>query len=394
MIDFTNTEIAFRAKNNSELRSTKFLFDIMKSSKLVGLGKCLTKIAMAIHFPIGWAVKPTIYRHFVGGETLEKCAARISELQKYNVESILDYSAEGAEGDFYINRTFNETMRSIEFAGTNRSIAYAVFKPTAITRVKVLDKVSNNEELTDEDKKEFEAFCDRMEKLAAKAYECDVRLLVDAEHYSSQQAIDDVTNALMPKYNQKRAIVFNTLQMYRHDRYQHLIEEHKKAVEGGYIYGVKFVRGAYMDAERARAKEMGYQDPICVDKQATDDNYDAGMLYCIDNIDTIEMFSGTHNELSNIKLAEAIDAKGIARDDSRIYFSQLFGMSDNISYALAAEGYRVTKYIPYGPMKEVLPYLFRRAEENTMVEGQTLRELTLIETEWKRRKAARKNRNS
>ncbi len=392
MLDFTNTEVAFRAKSNGELRSTKFLFKIMKSNSLVKTGKCLANFAMAIHFPIGWAVKPTIYRHFVGGETLEKCSHRVSELQKYGVESILDYSAEGAEGDFYINRTFNETMRSIEFAATNRSIAYAVFKPTAITKVKVLDKVSSGKELTEDEQKEFDAFCDRMDKLAATAHKSGVRLLVDAEHYSSQQAIDDVTNALMPKYNKERAIVFNTLQMYRHDRYKHLIEEHQKATDGGYFYGVKFVRGAYMDDERAKAKAGGYEDPICVDKQATDDNYDAGMLYCVEHIDNIEMFSGTHNELSNLKLAEAIDAKGLKRDDNRIYFSQLFGMSDNISYALAAEGYRVTKYVPYGPMKEVLPYLFRRAEENTMVEGQTLRELTLIEQEWKRRKSAKKKK--
>ncbi len=392
MLDFTNTEIAFEAKSDKELKGTRFLFNVMKSPGLVSMGKCLTNIALAIRFPIGWAVKPTIYKHFVGGETLEKCTPLIEMLQKYGVESILDYSAEGAEGDFYINRTYNETLRSIENAGNNKSIAYAVFKPTAITRVKVLDKVSNGDELTEEDKREFDAFCERMDALAKKAYECGVRLLVDAEHYSSQQAIDDVTNALMPKYNKERAIVFNTLQMYRHDRYEHLVEEHKRATEGGYFYGVKFVRGAYMEKERARAKQMGYPDPICVDKQATDDNYDAGMLYCVDNISNIEMFSGTHNELSNIKLAEAIDAKGIARNDDRIFFSQLFGMSDNISFSLAKEGYRVTKYVPYGPMKEVLPYLIRRAEENTMVKGQTLRELTLINQEWARRKAARRKK--
>lgn len=392
MLDFTNTEIAFNSKSDNELKQTKILFEIMKSPSMVKVGKFMSKLALTIHFPIGWIVKPTIYKHFVGGETLEKCAPKVAELLKYNVLSTLDYSAEGADGDFYIQRTFNETLRSIEYGRNNKGIAYAVFKPTAITRFEILEKKSNNEPFTPSEQQEFDEYCDRMDKLAAKAHECGVRLLVDAEHYATQQAIDDVTNALMPKYNKERAIVFNTLQMYRHDRYQHLLEEHKKASEGGYIYGVKFVRGAYMDAERERAKNMGYPDPICVNKQATDDNYNAGIDYCVENIHNIEMFSGTHNELSNIKLAEAIDKKGLARNDSRIFFSQLFGMSDNISFCLADAGYCVTKYIPYGPMEEVLPYLIRRAQENTMVQGQTLRELSLIRQEWQRRREARKSK--
>lgn len=390
MLDFTNTEIAFRSKSDRELQSTKMLFEIMKSSSLVKMGKVMSKFALAIHFPIGWAVKPTIYKHFVGGETLEKCAPCVADLLKYKVLSTLDYSAEGAEGDFFIQRTFDETIRSIENAAGNKGIAYAVFKPTAITRFEILEKKSANVPFSESEQKEYDAYCDRMDKLAARAYECDVRLLVDAEHYATQQAIDDVTNALMPKYNRKRAIVFNTLQMYRHDRYEHLLEEHKRATEGGYIYGVKFVRGAYMDSERERAKEMGYPDPICADKQATDDNFDAGVEYCVEYIDNVEIFCGTHNELSNMKLAAAIDKKGLVRNDSRIFFAQLFGMSDNISFALAAEGYGVTKYVPYGPMEEVLPYLIRRAQENTMVKGQTLRELTLIEKEWNRRKSLKK----
>lgn len=385
MLDFSNTEIAFRAKNNSELKSTRMLFNIMKSPFMVKTGKVMSNVAIKIHFPIGWAVKPTIYKHFVGGETIEKCAPCVAELMKYNVESTLDYSAEGAEGEFYINRTFEETLRSIEYAGTHTGIAYAVFKPTAITRVEILEKKSINTPFTPSEQEEYEGFCMRMDKLAAKACELGVRLLVDAEHYSTQQAIDDVTHDLMPKYNKERAIVFNTLQMYRHDRLPMLIAEHKKACEQGYFYGAKFVRGAYMEAERLRARDMGYGDPICADKQATDDNFDAGVAFCVENIDVFEIFCGTHNELSNKKLAAAIEAKGLMRDDKRIYFAQLFGMSDNISFTLANEGFRVTKYVPYGPMEEVLPYLIRRAEENTMVKGQTLRELNLIQEECKRR---------
>lgn len=387
MLDFSNTEIAFASKSDAELRSTKMLFEIMKSPTLVKMGKTMSQFAIAIHFPIGWAVKPTIYKHFVGGETLEKCAPCVADLMKFNVLSTLDYSAEGAEGEFFIKRTFDETIRSIENAGRNKSIAYAVFKPTAITRFIILEKKSSGTPFTPDEQKEFDAYCDRMDKLAAKAYECGVRLLVDAEHYATQQAIDDVTNALMSKYNKERAIVFNTLQMYRHDRYAHLLEEHKRATEQGYIYGVKFVRGAYMDAERERAAKLNYPDPICANKQATDDNFDAGVDYVVKHIDNIEMFCGTHNELSNMKLAEAIGKAGLAHNDKRIFFAQLYGMSDNISFSLANAHYNVTKYVPYGPMKEVLPYLIRRAQENTMVKGQTLRELTLIEKEYKRRKS-------
>lgn len=386
MLDFTNTEIAFASKSDAELRSTKLLFEIMKNPSLVKIGKRMSQFAIAIRFPIGWAVKPTIYKHFVGGETLEKCAPCVANLMKYNVLSTLDYSAEGAEGEFFIKRTFDETMRSIENASRNKSIAYTVFKPTAITRFIILEKKSSGTPFTPDEQREFDAYCDKMNKLAEKAHECGVRLLVDAEHYATQQAIDDVTNELMTKYNKQRAIIFNTLQMYRHDRYAHLVEEHKKATEQGYIYGVKFVRGAYMDAERERAITMNYPDPICANKQATDDNFNAAVAYSVEHINNIEMFCGTHNELSNMKLAEAIDKAKLEHNDKRIFFAQLYGMSDNISFSLANAGYNVTKYVPYGPMQEVLPYLIRRAQENTMVEGQTLRELTLIDKEYNRRK--------
>lgn len=392
MLDFSNTEIAFTAKSDGKLRKAKVLFQIMKSPFLVKTGKFLSNIAIAIHFPIGWIVKPTIYQHFVGGETLEGCDNCVAELLSGNVESTLDYSAEGAEGEFFINRTFEETMRSIENAGRTKGIAYAVFKPTAITRVAVLEKVSSKAELNEEDQKEFEAFCSRMDALAAKAHELGVRLLVDAEHYCTQDAVDQVTLDLILKYNKERAIVFNTLQMYRWDRYDYLLEDHKRAKDNGCVYGCKFVRGAYMEEERLRAKKMGYADPICVDKQATDDNFDKGVAYVAENIDTMEMFCGTHNELSNQKLAEKIDSLGLERNDHRIYFAQLLGMSDNISYSLAAAGYRITKYVPYGPVREVLPYLIRRAEENTSVGGQTLRELSMLKSEVKRRKQAKKSK--
>lgn len=386
MLDFSNTKIAFQAKSDCELLQSKLLFTIVKNKSMVKLGKFASNIAIKIHFPISWIVKPTLYKHFVGGETPEECNSTINELMKYGVESILDYSAEGAEGEFYINRTFNETLKSIEYAGKTKGIPYAVFKPSGLCRFEVLEKASANKKLTHQEQSEYDTFKQKMNTLAKKAYDKGVRLLVDAEHYSTQQAFDDVVNELMSIYNKERAIVFNTLQMYRHDRYEHLITQHLIAREKGYTYGVKFVRGAYMDEEREQALKHGYLDPICPNKQATDDNFDKANLYCLRHVVDIEFFCGTHNEHSNLTLAQAIHDAGLDHNDSRIYFSQLYGMSDNISFSLASENYRVAKYLPYGPIKEVLPYLIRRAEENTMVEGQTLRELSLINQEYKRRK--------
>ncbi len=386
MLNFDNTQLAFRAKTNGQLFKAKILFTLIKSQKMVRFGKWVSNLAISLHLPISWIVKPTIYSHFVGGVALDDCDKIVAELMEYGVESILDYSAEVAEGEFYINRTLAETLKSIYNAGKNRNIPYCVFKPSSLCRFSVLEKVSSGIGLKHEEQEAFDTFKEHINTIVKAAYDNDVRLLVDAEHYATQKAFDDVINALMPIYNKKRAIVFNTLQMYRHDRYEHLVEQHEKAKAEGYIYGVKLVRGAYMEYERERAMRLNYPDPICVSKQATDDNFNRANLYCLEHIGEIEFFCGTHNEESNIILAEAMDKAGLLHNDSRIYFSQLYGMSDNISFTLAAEGYRIAKYIPYGPVKEVLPYLIRRAEENTMVEGQTLRELSLINTEWKRRK--------
>lgn len=327
MLDFNNTEIAFSSKSRGELQNAYWLFNTIKYPWLVKCAKVATSIALKIHFPLAWAVKPTLYKQFVGGETLQDCSAAINHLMKYNVKSTLDYSAESEQTPEGIQATFEETLRSIDFAKGNTNLAYAVFKPSTIT-----------------------------------------------------------TDEAMRKFNKKRAIVFATLQMYRHDRMPYLRRIYDDAVAKGYIAGVKFVRGAYMEAERARAAALDYPDPICKDKQATDENYDAAVRFTMDHLDRFEMFMGTHNEESNYKLAKLMDEKGIARDDSRVFFAQLLGMSDNISFNLAHAGYNVTKYVPYASVRDVLPYLIRRAEENTSVAGQTSRELRMLEMEMTRRK--------
>ncbi len=389
MLDFNNTEIAFSAKSQSELRNAYILFNTIKHPWIVKCAGVASHIALKTHFPLAWAVKPTLYKQFVGGETLEDCQKTIDHLKKFNVSTTLDYSAEGEQTPQGIQATFEETIRSIDFAKGNENLAYAVFKPSTIVTDELLAKASEKrEELTSEETKEFLAFKERFMAFCERAYKNDVRLLVDAEDCCFQNALDELTDEAMRKYNKRRAIVFATLQMYRHDRMPYLRRIFDDAKEKNYIAGIKFVRGAYMEAERARAAKMGYPDPICKDKPTTDANFNEGVRFVVDNLEHFELFMGTHNEESNYLLAELIDKKGIGRNNPKIFFSQLLGMSDNISFNLAHEGFNVTKYVPYAKVRDVLPYLIRRAEENTSVAGQTGRELRMLKAEINRRKKA------
>ncbi len=386
MMNFNDTKIAFASKSTSDLRVSKLLFGMMRYNKFVKIGKSLYMFSKKIYFPTDWIIRPTIYNHFVGGATLESCLGTVKTLLKSNVKSILDYSAEGAKGEEGIQASFDEIIKSIEYSGKTAGVAYSVFKPSTMTYSQVLQKYSFGEKMTDEEQEQYNKFVARMEALADMAYEKGVRLLVDAEHYSYQKAFDDVCEMLMEKYNKERVVVFNTLQMYRHDRMDYLVRVHQEAKERGYKLGIKFVRGAYMEEERELAEKNGYPDPICKDKQATDDNYNNGLRYCMNHIDDFEVFCGTHNTESTQLLAELIDKAGIARDDERIYFSQLYGMSDNLTFVLAHNKFNAVKYIPYAPIDAVIPYLLRRADENTSIEGQTNRELDLLTVELRRRK--------
>lgn len=388
MINFENTEVAFQSRSNSDLRRAEFLFRSLSKPGLVSLGKGLTNFALSARIPVGWIVKPTIYKHFVGGETIEKCKPVVEQLGKFNVKSILDYSVEGSGSPEAIQHALEETIRSIENAAQNPDIPFAVFKPTAFGDDLMLQKASVDSPLSGSDEKEKQLFYERIDTLCHSAYQNDIPVMIDAEDYAYQTHIDRVVEHMMEKYNKEKTIVFNTLQMYRVDRLDFLKESIRKAREKGYYYGVKFVRGAYLEKERERAERMGYPDPIQPDKESTDRDYNEALRHSIENIDIVSVFNGTHNEYSSAYLAELMDERGIAKDDPRLYFSQLYGMSDHISFNLAAQGYNVAKYVPYGPVRHVLPYLIRRAEENTSVKGQTSRELKLIMQEKKRRKQA------
>lgn len=385
MLDFNNTEVAFASKSNNDLRNAYLLYSTIASPTLVGGAKGITELALRFGVPVGWAVKPTLYRQFVGGETLEDCTRTVENLRKENILSVLDFSAEGGKELSDVERAYLETIKSIDFAKGNRNIAYTVFKPTAMVAGSVLDKAAEGHLLNDIEKTEMENFRTRIFSLCRRAHENGVKILIDAEHYVYQGIIDKITEEAMEMFNKVRVIVFHTLQMYRHDRIAYLKNLHMEAKEKKYKPGIKFVRGAYMEHERERARIKGYLSPIHFSKADTDRSYDDGLRYVIENINDFELFSGTHNYESNYLLASLIQEKGLAKNDPRIFFSQLFGMSDNISYALAREGFNICKYIPYAPVKDVLPYLLRRAEENTSMAGQTGRELSLIKAEMQRR---------
>ncbi|MEH6306841.1 proline dehydrogenase family protein [Olivibacter sp. CPCC 100613] len=385
-LTFDNTEIAFRSKSNAELNRAYWLFKIISSNFLTKIGPPVTNFALNIGLPIAGLIKKTIFEHFCGGETIAGCEKTIQQLASQHVGTILDYSVEGEESEQAFDHVLAETIRTIERAQKDGNIPFSVFKVTGLGRFDLLAKVDAGETLTETELAEFDRIKNRVEKICERAYQADIAVLIDAEHSWVQDTIDDLARDMMRKYNTKRAIVHNTYQLYRHDILAALKADVYLAQTDNFYVGAKLVRGAYMEIERERAEKMGYPSPIQPNKEAADNDYNEAIHFCLDNLDKIGFMAGTHNEASSYLLAKELDRRGIARNDQRIYFAQLLGMSDNLSFNLSAAGYNVAKYMPYGPVKAVMPYLFRRAQENTSVAGQTGRELSLIMKEKKRRK--------
>lgn len=387
LINFENTEVAFKVRADRELARAFLMFKLISRPGLVKIGNSFIGLLVNLGIPVNWIVKPTVYAQFVGGECIEECAPVVEKLSTGKVRSILDYSVEGSESDFEIDKALQETLRAIDFAGRNENIPFAVFKPTAFIKSQALEVLSFSEEEADEDSKnEGEKFRQRVLIMCSKAADYDLPILIDAEDSWYQNFIDQVVYEMQVKFNSRKAIVFNTYQMYRWDRLNILKRDVDRARNEKFFIGAKFVRGAYMERERERAAEKNYKDPIQIDKESTNKDYNLALEYSLKNIDIVSVFNGTHNEFSSKLMTEIMIKLGISPDDDRCWFSQLYGMSDNISFNLALEGFNVAKYVPYGPVKQVLPYLTRRAEENTSVKGQTGRELNLIKTERKRRK--------
>ena len=383
---FNNTETAFALKSDTELDRAYFLFKMIDNQPLVRIGTAVTNFALKAHLPVEGLIRATVFDHFCGGISEDDCLKVVDKMYTKGVSSVLDYSVEGKEDELCFDEAVEMTLKTIDFAQEKKSIPFAVFKPTGFGRFELYEKIGEGTTLSDNEQLEWNRVEARFDKVCNAAFDKNVALLIDGEESWMQDAADDLVEKMMRKYNQQKTIVFNTLQLYRWDRLDYLKKLHQRAITDNFFIGMKLVRGAYMEKEHKRAEEKGYPTPICVSKEATDKNYDEAIIYMVEHLDKMSVFAGTHNEISSYKLMELQEKNKINKSDDRIWFGQLYGMSDNISYNLAKDGFNVAKYLPFGPVKDVMPYLIRRAEENTSVAGQTSRELTLLKTERNRRK--------
>jgi proline dehydrogenase len=386
MISFDNTEIAFRNKSNKDLKRAYWLFKLISSPSFVKFGKIVTNMALNLGLPIRGIVKKTIFRQFCGGESIAECNDTIKKMGDYGVGTILDYSVEGKTTDEDFDKTVDIIIKTIERGKSDKNIPFGVFKVTGIGRFDLLEKASNeNYKLSENDSKGIDIIINRIDRICLAAFNAKVPIFIDAEESWIQKAIDQWTFEMMLKYNKNEAIVYNTIQMYRHDRLLFLQNCFDLSRNNDIVYGVKLVRGAYMEKERDRALRLDYNSPIQPNKLATDRDYNLALDFIVSNSEYFALCAGTHNEESSLYLVQLLQKKGIISADKRFYGAQLLGMSDHISYNMSAAGYNVAKYVPFGPVKEVMPYLLRRADENTSVAGQTSRELVLIKKELKRR---------
>ena len=386
MVNFENTESAFEYQSKKELQKAYLLFSLLKYPFLVKLGSVSTVIAFKIGLPIKSIIRATIFRQFCGGETIDESKERISQLARYNVGTILDYSVEGKENDNDFEKTKNEIIQSIIKAKENNHIPFSVFKVTGLGPSSIIRKANYHRELNDKEQLALEYIKKRVNEICKKAHDNQVSIFIDAEDSWFQDFIDEIALEMMLSYNKKSAIIFNTIQLYRHDRLEYMKNLIKKCKDKGVKCGLKLVRGAYMEKEREQATLNGYEDPIHATKEDTDNDYNKAIDHCLNHIDMVSICAGTHNEFSAKYLTEKMSKLKLNNNDNRVWFAQLLGMSDHISFNLSKNGYNTAKYVPYGPIKEVLPYLIRRAKENTSVAGQTGRELTLIKKEINRRK--------
>ncbi|WP_369994886.1 proline dehydrogenase family protein [Winogradskyella sp.] len=383
---FEDTETAFALKSDSELERAYFLFKMISSQPLVRIGTAATNFALKANLPVEGLIRSTVFDHFCGGVNEEDCLPVIDKLYSKRVSSVLDYSVEGKETEAQFDNAMEKILKIIRFCDEKEAMPIVVFKPTGFGRFYLYQKKTEGKNLTVAEQDEWNRVVARFDTVCKLAKEKDVEVLIDGEESWMQDAADDLVEDMMRIYNTENTIVYNTLQCYRWDRLDYLKALHKRAKQSGFKVGMKIVRGAYMEKERNRAEEKGYQSPICENKKATDDIFNDSLIYILEHLKEISVFIGTHNEASCYLAMELMEKYGIDKEDNNVWFGQLYGMSDHISYNLAAEGYNVAKYIPFGPVKDVMPYLIRRAEENTSVAGQTNRELSLLKTERKRRK--------
>ncbi len=388
-ISFENTETAFAYKSDAELKKANFIFSLVNHPWISAMATASVKLALNLRLPIEGIIKKTVFYHFCGGESIDKAEQAIHRLGQHHVAAILDYSVEGEKSEAGFEATAEETLRTIEKAHNTKNIPFCVFKPTGLASKDVLAKIQAGEKLSAEEEASWQRAVARFDRVCKKAHDYGIPIMIDAEDSWYQDPIDRIVLDLMIKYNKEKAIVYNTYQLYRTAGLPNLRNHFHEAVMHNVFFGAKLVRGAYMEKERERAAKMGYADPIHPNKEATDDAYNKALAFCIDNKQRVSVMCGSHNDYSNYYLTVLMEKHGMKPDDTRAWFAQLYGMSDNISFNLAKANYNVVKYLPYGPVRSVMPYLLRRAAENTSVAGQSSRELTLIRKELRRRRNGR-----
>jgi proline dehydrogenase len=394
-LSFDNTQNAFAYKSTPDLKKAKFLISVIQNPLMVSLATKVTPFLMKMGFPINGILRNTVFKQFVGGETLEESARTAKLLGSYDVQVILDYGVEAKEGESNFDDVTSHIIEAIDFAATQNNIPFISVKITGIASHILLEHLNEAPRLrsgihdSESENAAWERVRERMYAICDVAQEKGVGILLDAEETWIQDPIDRLAIELMKEYNKEKVVIYNTYQLYRNDRLLFLQLSHRLAKEGGFLLGAKLVRGAYMEKERDRAIKLGYASPIHLNKEATDKDFDAAATYCISNKDTISLLLATHNEASNIAIATAMTNLSFEKNDQHVHFSQLFGMGDHITFNMAVQGYNVSKYLPFGPINEVIPYLMRRAEENTSVNGQTNKELVLLKTELARRKSTK-----
>lgn len=386
-IPFHNTEIAFRSKSTFELTQAYLLFKFIGSASLVSLGSKTLNALLKTSLPFEPLLRRTLFTHFCGGETAKDCAEMVRRLSQYNVGTILDYSIEAAQKETTFDSTEKELLSTLTLASQTPSIPFSVFKVTGLARFELLEKLHAKEPLSEGESEEWKRVQKRVRHIIEKASKLKVRILIDAEETWIQNPLDSLVESLMHEFNQNEVIVYHTLQMYRADRLSYLKRLLEDSGKKNYRLGIKLVRGAYMEKERKRALDLGYPSPIQPNKKATDQAYNEALKILIEHKDQVAIFAGTHNEESTQLLVDLLLEAGLSQKDNRVYFSQLLGMSDNLTFNLAEKGFNAAKYVPYGPVRELTPYLIRRAQENSAISGQTLRELDLITRELKRRRS-------
>jgi proline dehydrogenase len=385
-VSFEDTEVAFKYKSDAAMQKANFIFSLVNHPWISAIATGCVKVALRFRLPVEGIIKRTVFDHFCGGESIEKTEGVADTLGHFGVKSILDYSVEGEKTEEGFDDAAEEIIRTIEKATTSANIPFSVFKTTGLASTELLEKVQSKQPLDSNDMRAYERVRERVDKICLRGHECKVPVLIDAEESWIQDTIDGLAYEMMAKYNKEKAIVFNTYQLYRTSSLKNLRDSFHIATMHNFFLGAKVVRGAYMEKERERAEELGYESPIYPDKESTDAAFNQALAFCIDNKQRISVMCGSHNDYSNYFLTVLMEKHSMKNGDDRVWFAQLYGMSDNISFSLAKAGYCVAKYLPYGPVRSVMPYLLRRAEENTSVAGQSSRELMLIKREIKRRK--------